>query len=150
MRPRTTIMILIALTAGALAGCTSTSAQAPSAAQTGTPAAGAPVTPPVTTTQATTPARTSTSPATTPARPATSRATSPARCTSAQLRFAAARSDGAAGTLYESIRVTNIGPGTCWTHGYVRLQILDAAGRKLPTATLPGAIALRHEPRRVR
>jgi hypothetical protein len=111
---------------------------APAPATTTPPAAAAPVTPPVTTTPAH-------SPTTPPAD-----AAGPVHCTSAQLRFAAARSEGAAGTLYEAIRVTNIGPASCWTYGYVGLQILDASGRKLPTTTLRGAIgALGDEPRRV-
>jgi hypothetical protein len=121
-----------------LTACTTHAAPPPAPATTSPPAAAAPVTPPVTTTPAHSPT------------PPPADAAGPVHCTSAQLRFAAARSEGAAGTLYEAIRVTNIGPTSCWTYGYVGLQILDASGRKLPTTTLRGAIgALGDEPRRV-
>jgi hypothetical protein len=65
--------------------------------------------------------------------------TGTAHCGSRQLRYRIERSEGAAGTINTAIRVTNTGPGTCWTYGYPGLQILDAARRPLPTVVLRGA-----------
>jgi hypothetical protein len=135
-RPTLTCLALAALGLG-LVACTTRAAPPP--ATTSPPATAAPVTAPVTTTPTTTPAHSPTS--------APVRLAGPAHCTSAQLRFTAAGSEGAAGTLSEAIRVTNIGPASCWTYGYVRLQILDASGRRLPTTTRGGV--LNEEPRQV-
>ena len=114
-----TCLALTALGLG-LTACNTQASPSAAPATTSPPAAAAPVTPPVTTP----PAHSPTSP------PAD--AAGPVHCPSAQLRFAAARSEGAAGTLYEAIRVTNIGPANCWTYGYVGLQILDASGHCPP------------------
>jgi hypothetical protein len=122
-----------------LVACTTHAAPSHPPATTSPPAAAAPVTTPVTTTPTPTPSHSPTS--------APVRAAGPAHCTSAQLRFTAAGSEAAAGTFYEAFRVTNVGPASCWTRGYVRLQMLDASGRKLPTTTRGGV--LNEEPRRV-
>jgi hypothetical protein len=138
----------LALTCLALAGlglglpaCSSHATPSAAAATTSPPAAGALVTPSATIALTGAPAH---SPTATPANPV-----GPVHCSSAQLRFAAARSEGAAGTLFEAIRVTNIGPASCWTYGYVGLQILDTSGRRVPTTTLRDRIGPRLEPRRV-
>ena len=129
-----------AIVAGAvLAGCSggSSGASAGSTASATTPA--------TTTTASATTAAPGGATASTPAAPgggsgsATSTAALPPHCSAAQLRFDAAGSQGAAGTINVGIKVTNLGPATCWTYGYVGLQILDAQGSAIPTATLRGA-----------
>lgn len=65
----------------------------------------------------------------------------PAHCTARQLHYQIDGGQGAAGTINVGIRVTNAGPGTCWTYGYPGLQILDAAGHPLPTVVLRGTAA---------
>jgi len=73
--------------------------------------------------------------------PGTGVATGIAHCAATQLRFTALGTNGAAGTIADAVRVTNLGPAGCWTYGYVGLTIIDQAGHRLPTTTIRGALA---------
>lgn len=42
-------------------------------------------------------------------------------------------SEGAAGHIILTFRVANTAPTSCWLYGFVGMQMLDAAGRNLPT-----------------
>jgi hypothetical protein len=60
----------------------------------------------------------------------------PSRCHTAQVGVAFASSEGAAGHLYLTFRITNNGPGSCWLYGFVGMQMLDAGAHELPTRVL--------------
>lgn len=129
-RNRSVLAVIVAVTA-ALAACSS-----PGKQQAG---AGTSSPDPTAGTSSPTSGASTTAPATTTPRTGTTHGVAgPRHCTSAQLRYSVGGGQGAAGTINVGIRVTNIGPGTCWTYGYVGLQILDASGRPLPTTTLRG------------
>jgi hypothetical protein len=55
------------------------------------------------------------------------------RCHTSGLVVSAAGSQGAAGTIVDTFRVANKGTAPCTVYGFVGMQMLDAAGRSLPT-----------------
>ncbi|WP_391530124.1 DUF4232 domain-containing protein [Candidatus Frankia nodulisporulans] len=133
-----------ALAVGALAGCAS---DAGPAATTVAPAGGPPAVstspPPATATAAA-----STAPATNPTAPV-SNATAPAPgsgssgiCPASALSLRVADPEGAAGSTYERLVLTNTGTVTCALRGFPGVSYLDAAGAQVgAAATRTGAAA---------
>jgi len=60
----------------------------------------------------------------------------PDRCHTAQVQVAYATGEGAAGHIFLTFRMTNTGTATCWLYGFVGMQMLDSAGRAMPTRVL--------------
>jgi hypothetical protein len=46
--------------------------------------------------------------------------------------------EGAAGTLFDTLALTNTGGFACTLDGFVSIQLLDAASNPLPTTGVPG------------
>jgi len=121
--------LLVALVG--VAGCASTSS--------GTSASGsAPVAPKRSTSTPTTGAvptsRSATSaPTTTNARPASS-----STCLATQLRMAPQAGNGAAGTVYMTVTLTNTASVSCTLGGYPGMQLLDSQGAQIPTDVVRG------------
>jgi hypothetical protein len=70
----------------------------------------------------------------TPAPTQTSPESPPGRCTAADLRIAAYGGDGAAGSAYTGIALTNASQHSCTLSGVPGVRFVDAAGKALPTA----------------
>ena len=85
-----------------------------------------------------------------PDTPATGVAAGPQRCHTSQLIVHFADSQGAMGHIFQRFLVANASTATCWLYGYVGMQMLDAAGRPLPTRVVRGggAIAAQGAPTR--
>jgi len=83
-------------------------------------------------------------PAATPT-PATA-AAGPGRCHTSQVQVAYQTSQGAAGHIFLTFRMTNTGTTTCWLYGFVGMQMLDAAGRNLPTRVIRNGGAFAGQP----
>ena len=64
---------------------------------------------------------------------ATAAAAPPGRCHTGGLLLSFAGSEGAAGTIVDTFRVTNIGQSACTLYGFVGMLMLDGSGRPLPT-----------------
>jgi hypothetical protein len=58
------------------------------------------------------------------------------KCTSSQLAARFVSGQGAAGTLFDTLELTNTSGPACTLNGFVSVQLLDAAGNPLPTATV--------------
>jgi hypothetical protein len=65
--------------------------------------------------------------------PAAAAAAPPGRCHTAGLLVSFAGSEGAAGTIVDTFRMTNIGQSACTLYGFVGMRMLDASGRPLAT-----------------
>jgi hypothetical protein len=63
-------------------------------------------------------------------------AAGPDRCHTSQVQVSDLTSQGAAGHIFLTFRMTNTGGVTCWLYGFVGMQMLDGAGRNLPTRVL--------------
>ncbi|HXM58949.1 MAG TPA: DUF4232 domain-containing protein [Candidatus Dormibacteraeota bacterium] len=63
-------------------------------------------------------------------------AAGPDRCHTGQLQVGFVTSQGAAGHIFLTFRMTDAGQATCWMYGFVGMQMLDASGRSLPTRVL--------------
>jgi hypothetical protein len=59
-------------------------------------------------------------------------------CTSDQLAASFVMGEGAAGTLFDTLELTNAGSFACTLDGFVSIQMLDAGGNPLPTNGVPG------------
>ncbi|MFI6560918.1 DUF4232 domain-containing protein [Streptomyces sp. NPDC050534] len=60
-------------------------------------------------------------------------------CTVGDLRLSLGREEGAAGSLYQPIRFTNTGRGSCALRGYPGVSVLDSRHRQIgPAATHSG------------
>lgn len=142
-RGRAVALLAAIAVAAATAACSSTPAPGPARTPPATTSAPPPAT--GTTTSAPPPATTSAPPRAPASAPPPATAAGDgtsagmASCTSGQLAFSVAGTNGAAGTIADAVRVTNTGPGSCWTYGYVGLTIIDRAGHRLPTTTVRGA-----------
>ena len=68
------------------------------------------------------------------------------RCRSAQLELSFVAGQGAAGTIFLTFRLRNTGSAGCQLRGFVRLQMLDEAGRPLPTRVIPNGGAFSNQP----
>jgi Domain of unknown function (DUF4232) len=73
-------------------------------------------------------------------------AAGPSRCHTGQLQVAYATSQGAAGHIFLTFRMTNTGTTTCWLYGFVGMQMLDAAGQAMPTRVLRNGGAFAGQP----
>jgi hypothetical protein len=92
--------------------------------------------------QSTTPSPAATAAATpTPAPSVAGAAPTPDRCHTAGLAVANAGMDGAAGTIYLTFVLTNTGTAPCSLYGFVGMQMLNAAGRPLPTDVVRTGVA---------
>ncbi|HZB30317.1 MAG TPA: DUF4232 domain-containing protein [Streptosporangiaceae bacterium] len=60
----------------------------------------------------------------------------PARCHTSQLAGRVRMLDAAAGNRYAALILTNTSSAPCRTFGYVGLQLIGAAGTKLPTVVI--------------
>jgi hypothetical protein len=56
-------------------------------------------------------------------------------CSSSQLRAQQVRTEGAAGSVYVTVRFTNVGRSTCQLSGYPRVLFFAEDGRPLTTAS---------------
>jgi hypothetical protein len=61
-----------------------------------------------------------------------------AACTSNQLDASFVTGQGAAGTLFDTLALTNTSGLACTLNGFVGVQMLDAANAPLPTLGVPG------------
>jgi Protein of unknown function (DUF4232) len=90
-------------------------------------------------TTSTTGATTTTTARTTTTNPATTTtAGTTGTCQPAQLQMTPQTGSGAAGTIQESILMTNISSTTCTMDGYPGMQLLDGNGNSLPTNVVRG------------
>jgi hypothetical protein len=107
-----------------LAGCSSSGNTSPSGSSTSTSSS------------------TSTTASTTSSSPRSSTSTTEAMvaktCLPNQLHIVPQRGNGAAGTIYETVTLTNTSSTTCTLHGYPGLQLLSAQGSSLPTNVVRG------------
>lgn len=100
---------------------------------------------------ATTPATTSTSSSSTSSSTSTSTSTGStgsststtgasgvATCLASQLQIAPLQGNGAAGTIYQTVSLTNTSSATCTLDGYPGMQLLDAQGSSIPTNVVRG------------
>jgi hypothetical protein len=110
----------------ALTGCSGS----PGTATAAPSAASAPVSPTV----GTSTAPESSTPASAPATTGHTPESPPGRCTAADLRIAVYGEDGAAGSAYTGIALTNASPRSCTLSGVPGVRFVDAAGKALPTA----------------
>ena len=69
-----------------------------------------------------------------------------ATCSALQLTASHVMSEGAAGTIFDTLQLTNIGDVPCTLDGFVTVQMLDAANNPLPTVTVPGGGMLSGRP----
>ena len=65
--------------------------------------------------------------------PVTAVTASPERCHTSTLSVGFTGSEGAAGTIVDTFRMTNSGRSACTLFGFVGLLMLDGGGRALPT-----------------
>jgi hypothetical protein len=61
-----------------------------------------------------------------------------AACTSSQLAASFVTGQGAAGTIFQTLALTNTSGLACTLDGFVSVQMLDAANNPLPTVGVPG------------
>jgi hypothetical protein len=61
-----------------------------------------------------------------------------AACTASQLAASFVTGQGAAGTLFDTLALTNVSGLACALNGFVNVQMLDAANNPLPTIDVPG------------
>ncbi len=150
-RPGCSVLVAVAVVVAAARGCTSTSPSATGSASSSPRADGSTVVSSPSAPTAPTPAAGTPGGTVPGATPSGGRGTR--HCTAGQLGYLAIGSNGAAGTMVVAVRVTNTGPGACWTYGYPGLQIITAGGRPVPTTTLRGKegmpAALAGAPRRI-
>jgi hypothetical protein len=59
-------------------------------------------------------------------------------CLPNQLHIVPQRGNGAAGTIYETVTLTNTSSTTCILHGYPGLQLLSTQGSSIPTNVVRG------------
>lgn len=59
-------------------------------------------------------------------------------CTSSQLAASFVTGQGAAGTIFQTLALTNTSGLACTLNGFVSVQMLDAANNPLPTVGVPG------------
>ena len=57
------------------------------------------------------------------------------RCSTRQLRPEQVRTEGAAGSVYVTVRFTNVSQQACWLAGYPRVRFFAEDGRPLTTAS---------------
>jgi len=57
------------------------------------------------------------------------------RCGTTQLRAEQVRTEGAAGSVYVTVRFTNVSQQACWLAGYPRVRFFAEDGRPLTTAS---------------
>ncbi len=62
----------------------------------------------------------------------------PGGCTAAQLSAGFVSAQGAAGTLFDTLQLTNVSTSSCILNGFVTVQLLDAGNAPLPTVNMPG------------
>jgi|SRR5215471_15823039 len=62
----------------------------------------------------------------------------PAACTASQLEAGFVTSEGAAGTLFDTLQLTNVSGLSCTLNGFVTVQLLDASNAPMPTINMPG------------
>jgi Protein of unknown function (DUF4232) len=86
----------------------------------------------------TTGATTSTTSSTTTSSSTTTTSSTSSTCQPSQLSMAVGQGSGAAGTIAESIVMTNTSTTTCTMFGYPGMQLLDANGNALPTNVVRG------------
>lgn len=70
----------------------------------------------------------------------------PTACTSGQLSVESVTSEGAAGTILNTLQLVNIGSVPCTVQGFVTVQMFDAGGTALPTIDVPGGGILARPP----
>jgi hypothetical protein len=69
------------------------------------------------------------------------------RCHTSQLRVVSSRTTGAAGTVELSFRLLNTSLQRCTIYGFVGMQMVDAAGRNIPTRVVRNGGFLSTQPR---
>jgi hypothetical protein len=57
-----------------------------------------------------------------------------------QLKVTVGPSNGAAGTIYNAMMLTNMSGNTCTLNGYPGMQLLNAQGQNLPTNVVRGGV----------
>jgi hypothetical protein len=62
----------------------------------------------------------------------------PGACTTPQLAVSFVEAQGAAGTILDTLQLTNISSSACVLNGYVTVQMLDAGSAPMPTIDSPG------------
>lgn len=61
-----------------------------------------------------------------------------AECMSSQLAASFVTAQGAAGTIFDTLALTNVSGLACTLNGFVSVQMLDAASNPMPTIGVPG------------
>jgi hypothetical protein len=82
----------------------------------------------------------STSTTTTTSATTTSTAAGVSTCQPSQLQVVPQQGTGAAGTIYETINLTNASSGSCTLKGYPGMQLLNAQGGNIPTTVVRGGM----------
>jgi hypothetical protein len=63
-----------------------------------------------------------------------------ATCLATQLAMVPQNGNGAAGTIYQTVVMTNSSSTTCTLYGYPGMQLLDAQGGDIPTTVVRGGL----------
>ncbi len=71
-----------------------------------------------------------------PTQPPPASAAGPSRCHVSQVAVSYAGSQGAAGHIVITFRMTNTSSTVCWIYGFVGMRMLDGAGGQLPTRVM--------------
>ena len=127
---RSTAVAVLALAGVVLAACSSNASNHTTTTTTSQP------TTTTTTSQPTT--------TTTTSQPTTTTSTTTAgttTCSVSQLKVTTGPSNGAAGTIYNAMILTNTSATTCTLQGYPGMQLLNAQGQKLPTNVVRGGLS---------
>jgi hypothetical protein len=137
MRPARIIVVALAVAALAVAGCSTRStatdpAAAPQAPWTAAPTNTEPAAEPQPGGGAATPPPTPGSPGGRPG---------PGRCDASALRGSVAGSEGAAGTIWTTVRLRNASERTCTVRGIPEVRLLGAQGQPLTAPSVPGGPA---------
>jgi hypothetical protein len=67
-------------------------------------------------------------------------------CATSQLAPSFVSGEGAAGTLFATLQLANVGTSPCMLNGYVTVQMFDSASAPMPTVDRPGGGMLSGRP----